>query len=268
MDRHEPGLQDRTHCDNDTEEAGVNYQDEYLEKLWVMAERGESGLAVLAETLCQELDKRHLEALVRGGLVACEPAGDQIALTVAGRQRAERIIRAHRIGERLLYDVFGGRNLEEGACEFEHIVTTELVDGLCTLLGHPRKCPHGNPIPEGECCHSFDRTARHAVSPLADLELGQRARVAYIDCRDNRRLHKLNGLQIRPGAEIVLRQRQPCLVVECEGTCIALDAAIAGGIRVWSGSSRGQGGRQPADGLAGTGRLGRLGRWLLRRRDT
>jgi DtxR family transcriptional regulator, Mn-dependent transcriptional regulator len=27
------------------------------------------------------------------------------------------------------------------------------TDALCTLLEHPRKCPHGHSIPKGKCCN-------------------------------------------------------------------------------------------------------------------
>lgn len=236
-------------------------RDEYLECLWGMEERGETGLDRFLEALNQEeAYARVIEAMARDGLVEYDPGRNAISLTDDGRARAARIIRAHRIGERLLFDVFSGKNLEAGACEFEHTVTVELVDGLCTLLGHPRKCPHGNDIPEGNCCRAFDRTARYAVTGLGELAVGQRAKVAYIDCRDNRGLYRLNGFQVRPGAEIVLVQRKPCLVLECEGTSLAVDEAIADGIRVWATNQEQEGKARPAGASAPTGPLARLRR--------
>lgn len=210
-------------------------KDEYLERLWVLRERGNTDLGSLAEGMGDDFDPDLLAEMAAEGLVEMHLRDNAIALSGKGNERARRIIRAHRIGELLLSDVFGG-NIEDGACEFEHTVTVELVDGLCTLLGHPRKCPHGNPIPEGDCCRNFDKKAYNAVCPLTDMHLGQRARVAYIDCRDNSELRKLNGFQVRPGVELLLQQKYPCLVVECEGSVVALDADIAAGIRVWSKS--------------------------------
>jgi len=72
-----------------------------------------------------------------------------------------QLIRARRLAERLIHDVLGGE-FEEGACEFEHMGSTKLIDSICTLLGHPKECPHGLPIPEGECCQrskDFDNFA-------------------------------------------------------------------------------------------------------------
>jgi hypothetical protein len=39
------------------------------------------------------------------------------------------------------------------ACKFEHIISPELDRRICSFLGHPKTCPHGNPIPPGDCCN-------------------------------------------------------------------------------------------------------------------
>ena len=137
--------------------------------------------------------------------------------------------------ERLLYDVLGG-DFESGACEFEHTVTPELVDSICILLGHPKTCPHGSPIPQGKCCKESRRTAQSSVVPLVKLEVGQSARVAYINCKSDQQLHKIDSLCIRPGTIVTLHQRYPTYVVECEGSNIAMDEQIASNICVWKGT--------------------------------
>ena len=147
-------------------------------------------------------------------------------------RRKKKIIRAHRLAERLLYDVLGG-DFESGACEFEHIITPELVDSICILLGHPKTCPHGSPIPQGQCCTESRRTAQSSVVPLVELEVGQSARVAYINCKNDQQLHKIDSLCIRPGTIATLHQRYPTYVVECEGSNIAMDEQIASNICVW-----------------------------------
>jgi len=126
-----------------------------------------------------------------------------------------------------------GREHESGACEFEHIVSPELIDGVCTLLGHPKECPHGLPIPEGKCCKSRATMACSSVIPLTDLQVGQSARVAYVNCRNDQRLHKMDGLYIRPGIVVKLHQTYPSYVIECEGANIALDKEIVSNICVW-----------------------------------
>ena len=220
-------------------------KEEYLERLWEMKELGQSGVADLAAIVPDGFDTAPLERLADEGMVAWDPAGETVELTEKGEGEARRIIRAHRLAERLVFDVFG-EDFENGACEFEHIKSPEIVNSICTLLGHPRECPHGRAIPPGECCRNFPGMEKKVVRPLTELHIGQSARVAYIDCRDDRRMHQLNGLQVRPGASIRLHQRSPVYVVECEGATIALDDDIVAGIRVWKDPvPMGKGGNGP-----------------------
>ncbi|MBF0511516.1 MAG: metal-dependent transcriptional regulator [Candidatus Omnitrophica bacterium] len=123
--------------------------------------------------------------------------------------------------------------MEGIACEFEHTVSLELVNGICTLLGHPKECPHGMPIPEGECCRQAAKTASSFIIPLSDLKLGESARIAYINCKSDQQIHKLEGLCIRPGVTIKLHQNYPTYVIECEGASIALDGDVVANISVW-----------------------------------
>ena len=211
----------------------INRQkDEYLERLWCMKERGQSSMGSLETAMEGDFEAHMVDDLLVDGLVEVDRSHGRINLTEQGEDKARRIIRAHRIGERLLYDVFGG-DFETGACELEHIVTEEIVDGICILLGHPRECPHGMPIPEGDCCRRSAQTVHNLVIPVSELEVGKLARVAYVQYKDNHQVHKIDGLQIRPGTTVRLRQKYPCYVIECEGSTIAMDGEIAANIRVW-----------------------------------
>jgi hypothetical protein len=78
-----------------------------------------------------------------------------VELTPHGRERAGSIIRRHRLAERLFTDSLAmdsESEIEQQACKFEHILSPEATDKICTFLGHPRTCPHGAPIPPGPCC--------------------------------------------------------------------------------------------------------------------
>src|SRR5436305_998389 len=78
-----------------------------------------------------------------------------VQLTAHGRKRAADIIRRHRLAERLFTDSLAmdsETEIEQQACKFEHILSSEATDKICTFLGHPRTCPHGSPIPPGPCC--------------------------------------------------------------------------------------------------------------------
>ena len=206
-------------------------RDEHLEQLWYMKEKEEDSIGVLKNILEAGYDADIIDELVSEDMVKIED-DNKITLTEKGQDYARQLIRAHRLAERLLYDVLGG-DFESGACEFEHIVTPELVDSICILLGHPKACPHGMPIPQGQCCKNSSRTAQSSVIPLTELDIGQSARVAYINSKSDQQLHKIDNLRIRPGAVVTLHQRYPAYVVECEGSNIAMDEEIVANICVW-----------------------------------
>ncbi len=209
---------------------GVTDRDEMLERLWQLGERGAPTKAALGTALKGRFREEDLARLCADGLVIAD--GERIMLTPDGTAHAGRLIRAHRIGERLIHDVLGSE-FETGACELEHILATEVVDGICTLLGHPRECPHGFPIPEGECCRSSARFAEKLIVPLTELAVGQSARVAWVYARSDQQLHRLASLQIRPGSIVKLHQLSPSWVIECDGANIALDTEVARAINVW-----------------------------------
>ena len=84
-----------------------------------------------------------------------EHGAETIYFTERGRKRAMDIIRRHRLAERLFTQTFkieDEREIEEQACKFEHILSPEATDRICTFLGHPETCPHGSAIPPGPCC--------------------------------------------------------------------------------------------------------------------
>lgn len=87
--------------------------------------------------------------------VSPEHGAETIYFTERGRKRAMDIIRRHRLAERLFtqtLNIHDEKEIEEQACKFEHILSPEATDRICTFLGHPETCPHGSPIPPGPCC--------------------------------------------------------------------------------------------------------------------
>src|SRR5271155_2026450 len=78
-----------------------------------------------------------------------------VELTPRGYQRAADIVRRHRLAERLFTDSLAmdsETEIEQQACKFEHILSPEATDKICTFLNHPLTCPHGAAIPPGPCC--------------------------------------------------------------------------------------------------------------------
>ncbi|MCP4259914.1 MAG: metal-dependent transcriptional regulator [Planctomycetes bacterium] len=207
-------------------------KDEHFEHLYYMKEKGTDSIEALKNAMKEHYDSHIIDELAQEDMLQLSEDNSTIVLTEKGAGYARQVIRAHRLAERLLYNVLGG-DFESGACEFEHTVTPELVDSICILLGHPKTCPHGSPIPEGQCCKESYRTAQSSVVPLVELKVGQSARIAYINCKSDQLLHKIDNLCIRPGAIITLHQRYPSYVVECESSNIAMDEQIASNICVW-----------------------------------
>lgn len=210
----------------------IREKEEYLERLWYMRTEERDSIDILKNAMDEKYNPKMVDELLYEDLVNLLEGDTKIMLTPKGIEYARRIIRAHRIAERLIYDVLGSE-FESGACEFEHIVTPELVDSICILLGHPRECPHGMPIPEGECCKRSTKTIRNSVIPLTKLDVGQSARIAYVYCENEQQLHKLDCLQIRSKALVKLSQVYPSYVIACEGANIALDKEIVASIFVW-----------------------------------
>ena len=122
-------------------------KDEYLERLWCMKEDNKDSIDDLMNRVNGSFNEQIIETLEQENLIERVQNDTKIHLTDQGLSKAQLIIRSHRIAERLIYNVLEDE-FESGACEFEHIVTLEIVDSICILLGHPRECPHGLPIPE------------------------------------------------------------------------------------------------------------------------
>ncbi|MBF0106578.1 MAG: metal-dependent transcriptional regulator [Deltaproteobacteria bacterium] len=206
--------------------------DECLENLWKMKEENQSSMATLKSMMGDDYKPDVVKDLLSKELVALGAEETTITLTPRGEELAKQLIRSHRLAERMVHDVLGGE-FEAGACEFEHIANPGLVNSICTLLGHPRECPHGLPIPMGRCCEEARKVAESTVIPVTELKVGQTARVAYINCRNDNRLHKLDNLQVKPSAVIKLHQIYPTIVIECENADIAIDESVARDICVW-----------------------------------
>lgn len=208
-------------------------RDELLELLWHLDESHDLTLASLKEHDEEGLFESYLKDIAYQDLVRLE--GESIALTPKGKRMACDITRSHRLAERLISDVLGSgdKELEVAACEFEHVLAPELVDSICTLLGHPRNCPHGKPIPEGKCCIEAKGTLESAVIPLSDLAIGAPAKVAFVNTRDDARLLKLMSMGITPGVEVKLLQKYPALVIELDQSQLAIENSIGDEIKVW-----------------------------------
>jgi len=207
-------------------------QDEILELLWTLREERKASRAEVLRSAAEPGPDRLLEELVEGGMV--DASGEEILLTKSGEDRARGIIRRHRLAEVLLHNLFDLDNaqLENSACQFEHILSEPVVESVCTFLGHPPACPHGRPIPRGECCNRIRTEIRPLVMPLTEASLGATVRIVFITPRSKKRLEKLSSLGIVPGSRIRLLQRNPSFVLEIGQTTVAVDRDITDEIYV------------------------------------
>lgn len=213
--------------------------EEVLEFIWTEREAGKNSVAELLsidEVKEAKADMAALESLERDGLVHIK--GDEITLTQKGEKQAEATIRRHRLAERLLTEVLDikGTAVEENACSFEHSLSSLVTDSICTLLGHPPTCPHGLPIPRGECCKKFKVDVKPLVQPLKDMEIGESGRIVFIIPSSHSRLDRLGSLGIVPGSVIRLHQKRPSFVIEIGETTLAIDYDITKEIYVKKGN--------------------------------
>lgn len=158
----------------------------------------------------------------------------QLRLTPAGREEGRLCVRRHRLAERLMVDVLqcDEASLHETSCRFEHLLRRGLADNICTLLGHPRHCPHGHPIPEGPCCVEARRSPEQIVVPLSDLPVGQSARISHLRTEARDTLQKLLVVGALPGTVLTLVQRFPAYVLHVGNSQFAIDTELAAHIYV------------------------------------
>lgn len=202
-------------------------RDEILETVWTFREEGVRTLSALKGREPDYFQRPHLASLEEQGLIRVD--GDDLVLTARGEEAARGVIRRHRLAERLLKDVLNleEESSEDEACTFEHTLTPGIVDSICTLLGHPSQCPHGLPIPEGECCRQARNSVEAIVVPLPQIKVGEPVVVSYISSRNYNRIKKLYSFGIHPGAAVTLVQRSPAVVVKVEETQVAIEQPVA-----------------------------------------
>ncbi len=201
--------------------------EEVMERLWIeTVEHDSAGCDIDA------FDEDVVDEIIGEGLVTSQ--GGRIKLTPHGREEAGSCIRRHRLAERLMADVFviKGKKVHETSCRFEHLLHKGIEENICTLLGHPRTCPHGSPIPEGKCCKSAKRASGRLIKPLTELDIDKRAAVAYLQTKENSAMQKIMAIGALPGTDIWLTQRFPSYVIKIGRSQFAIDKELAAQIYV------------------------------------
>jgi DtxR family transcriptional regulator, Mn-dependent transcriptional regulator len=217
--------------------------DEYLETIYFLAfPIGEyrplsSGSPTLASRVAEMLGVSRasagemLKRLESEGLIE-RGEHKEALLTASGRKRAERVVRKHRIIERLLTDFMGYTAAEAHvhADELGDTFTEDMVERIDERLGHPERCPHGWPVDP-----DFEQEENKLLAPLSDLEAGARATIVRLAEHDGELLHWFYDEGLVPGREIEVRDAQPAagqMTVRLNGAERAIGEKAAAGLFV------------------------------------
>lgn len=201
--------------------------EECLSIIWEEKEKGIIERQHIAKAIAAKVKEDCIDELLKDGYAIGE--GASIRLTAKGESVARDVIRRQRLAERLLIDVLEvtRHTMDSSACEFEHILSKEVEESICTLLGHPKECPHGLPIPSGECCAKAGAQLESIAVPVSKLKPGEFGRIVYVLTRKHPQLHKLMSLGIVPGVNLSVHQVSPSFVIQVEETQVALEEEIA-----------------------------------------
>jgi len=137
--------------------AEAEHVEMYLKAIWHINERNDP---VKISTIAKMLHVRQpsvvqmLKKLNIKDLVEYNKAG--VSLTENGERIGSSMMRNSRLLEVLLDSALKVEIDEEMVCGIEHHMNKQFTDALCTMLNHPRKCPHSHDIPMGECCENKD----------------------------------------------------------------------------------------------------------------
>ncbi len=135
--------------------AEAEHVEMYLKAIWHIKERGGD---VKISTIAKMLNVRQpsvvqmLKKLNSKDLVSYNKAG--VKLTEDGQAVGASMMRNSRLLEVLMESALKVEIDEEMVCGIEHHMNKQFTDALCTMLNHPRKCPHDHSIPLGECCQN------------------------------------------------------------------------------------------------------------------
>lgn len=211
----------------------------YLRTIYELTEEGIIPLrARIAERLGHSgpTVSQTVARMERDGLVVV--AGDRhLELTPDGLSKATRVMRKHRLAERLLTDVIGldWAYVHDEACRWEHVMSDRVEQRIVELLGRPQYSPYGNPIPGLEELGEERETEGFLDGVVsATAVTGERAdgfvrRLGEPIQTDIELLAELEDAGIVPGARVTVTPGEGHTVVGAEGaaTVLELPAEIA-----------------------------------------
>jgi DtxR family Mn-dependent transcriptional regulator len=203
--------------------------EEYLEGIYRLQEK--SGVARTSDIVkvlqvVPGTVTNTVERLEKEGMLRHEPYRG-VKLTDKGRKIALDVIRRHRLSERLLTDFVrvDWDKVHDAACKLEHGIANDVIKKLEKALGHPKTCPHGNPIPTA--CGGIVEEKSEPLSTLRSKESGV---VAKIKDETPEVLEYIAALGLLPGTSIEIVEKAPFdgpVTVKVGGANHALSLSMA-----------------------------------------
>ena len=150
-----------------------------------------------------------------------------VRLTEKGQRIALRTIRKHRLSERLLTDLLNveWEKVHEAACKLEHSISDEIAKKIEKALGHPKTCPHGNPIPT-ECGGIIEKSSE----PVSKFNVGEKGVIVKITDERRELLEYLSSINVKPDRLVEIIDKAPFngpITIKIEGKSHALSPEIA-----------------------------------------
>jgi len=181
--------------------------EEYLEYIYKLQEMHESATtSKLAERLelAPSSVSEMLKQLEQKGLVKYAEKG--VVLTKEGELEAKKVIRKHRLSERLLTDILGFKwdKVHEEACRLEHDISPEMEEKIEKKLGNPKTCPHGYPIPDKNGLIVQDNTEK-----LSELKANEKGVIISVFEENSEMLQYLGSLGLYPETEVEVKSVAP-----------------------------------------------------------
>jgi DtxR family Mn-dependent transcriptional regulator len=189
-----------THFDESTEE--------YLEAVYRLEREGPG---VTTSALAHALGvapasvSGMLKKLAGDGYIEHRARGEA-KLTRDGLTIAVRVLRRHRLAECFLIDVLGMKwdEVHAEACRLEHAISGAVEERLVAVLGDPKFCPHGHPIPPAD----LSDPERLGV-PLSQMVTGEVSRVHGVTEELSEMLRYLAEIGLRPGTDVRVIEKAP-----------------------------------------------------------
>jgi DtxR family Mn-dependent transcriptional regulator len=122
--------------------------EDYLYLVYVLERDNEPVIGVhLAEMLdvTPPTVTNTLKRMVRDGLISMDDSGTH--LTKTGWESARIVVRRHMLMELMMVKRLPWSKLHQEAHNLEHAISAEAEAAVFEELGHPKTCPHGNPLP-------------------------------------------------------------------------------------------------------------------------